>query len=131
MDELLVRIRSIGVYSTVYEKLFFYDYLSDLMYPIMGVVTQYLIITDGIERCLKVYTLSEPIINKRCKEISDRRLTVLETECLEYGRLFKLDYAMRMRILEVLGERPISGDDFFDTLKQMQKITSVSKKEQL
>lgn len=84
---------------------FFYDYPSYLTYQTVGAFTQYLITTYGIERYLKFYALSEPMINKRCKEIYDRSLKVLETEFLEYVRLFKLDYAMRMRILEVLGER--------------------------
>lgn len=84
---------------------FFYDYPSYLTYPTVGAFTQYLISTYGIERYLRFYKLHESTINKRCKDIYDCSLKVLETEFLEYVRLFKLDYVMRMRILEILGTK--------------------------
>lgn len=83
---------------------FFFDYPVYLTYPVVGAFTQYLIMTYGIESYLRFYASGESTLSKRFKDVYNRSLKVLETEFLDYVRLFKLDYAMRVRMLEILGE---------------------------
>lgn len=83
---------------------YFYEYPPYLTYPIVGAFTQYLIMTYGMEKYLIFYRMNEATINKRFKEVYDEGIKTIETEFLNYVRLFKLDYAMRERIVELISE---------------------------
>ena len=81
---------------------YFYDYDPYLTYPIVGAFTQYLIMTYGMEKYLSFYRLNEVSVNKRFKDIYGEGLKTIENEFLGYIQLFKLDYVIKERILELI-----------------------------
>ena len=83
---------------------YFYDYPPYLTYPVVGAFTQYLIMTYGMDKYLSFYRLNESTVNKRFKEMYGEGIRTIEKEFLDYVRLFKLDYAMKERIIELISE---------------------------
>ena len=83
---------------------YFYDYPPYLTYPVVGAFTQYLIMTYGMDKYLSFYRLNESTVNKRFKEMYGEGIKTIEKEFLDYVRLFKLDYAMKERIIELISE---------------------------
>lgn len=73
-----------------------------LVYPVMGAFTQYLILTYGVEKYLKLYCMQEQTLNKCFKDVYDCSMKMMETEFLNYIRLFRLDHVVRERIIEQL-----------------------------
>lgn len=82
----------------------FYDYPPYLTYPIVGAFTQYLIMTYGMEKYLAFYRLNEVTLNKRFKDIYGEGIKTIENEFLAYVQLFKLDYVMKDRMLDLINE---------------------------
>lgn len=80
----------------------FYDYPSYMTYPVMGAFTQYLILTYGLDKYLKLYKMREQTLNKSFKDVYDCSIKTMENEFLGYVGLFKLDYAIRDRLVEQL-----------------------------
>ncbi|MDO4927353.1 MAG: hypothetical protein Q3980_17075 [Turicibacter sp.] len=79
-----------------------YDYPDYMIYPVMGAFTQYLILTYGLEKYLNLYCMKEQPLNKCFKDVYDCSMKMIETEFLNYIRLFRLDYVIRERIIEQL-----------------------------
>ncbi len=80
----------------------FYDYPAYMTYPVMGAFTQYLILTYGLDKYLKLYRMKEQTLNKCFKDVYDCSMKMIESEFLDYVSLFKLDHVVRERLIEQL-----------------------------
>lgn len=58
----------------------FSDYLVDMSYSVVGTFTQYLILTYGIDKYLKLYRMTEQMLNKCFKDVYDCSIKTIQNE---------------------------------------------------